>query len=251
MCRIIDIKEESPSVKTYFLDRDFDFKPGQFGMVWIPGVDEKPFGFSSKNSISVAMVGEFTKKMHSLKIGDLLGIRGPYGNNFESIGDKILAVSGGIGSAPIISTIEAFSKLGISITSIIGGRTKEELLFLERFQNCGTVYPCTDDCSFGFHGFTTEKMEELLSKEKYDMIITCGPEIMMKKVIKIAEKYDVPVQLSLERYMKCGIGICGQCAVDNEGLCICKDGPVFWDNKLKFISEFGEYKRDASGAVFR
>jgi len=251
MCRIVDIKDESPSVKTYFLDKDFDFKPGQFAMVWVPGVNEKPFGFSGKNSISVAKVGEFTKFMHNLKKGDLLGIRGPYGSNFENLGDKILAVAGGIGSAPVISAVEEFSKSNASVTSIIGGRTKDELLFLDRFEKCGNVYACTDDCSFGFGGFTTEKMEELLSIEKFDMVITCGPEIMMKKVIAIAEKYNVPVQVSLERYMKCGIGICGQCAVDDEGLCICKDGPVFWNDKISFVSEFGKYKRDASGAIFK
>lgn len=249
MCKIIDILDESPTVKTFLLDKEFDFKPGQFAMVWIPGIDEKPFGFSSKNSISVAKVGRFTEKIHSLKKGDLLGIRGPYGNNFECIGNKILAVAGGIGSAPIISAVEEFSKMNVEVTSIIGGRTKDELLFLDRFEKCGRIFACTDDCSYGFGGFTTEKMLELLSKEKFDMVITCGPEIMMKKVVEIAENNDMPIQVSLERYMKCGIGICGQCAVDDEGLCVCKDGPVFWNDKLKFVSEFGKYKRDASGAI--
>ena len=67
----------------------------------------------------------------------------------------------------------------------------------------------------------------------------------------ISNKYNIPVQVSLERYMKCGIGICGQCCVDDEGLCVCKDGPVFWGDKLKYISEFGKYKRDASGKIIR
>uniref|UniRef100_A9AB25 Probable dihydroorotate dehydrogenase B (NAD(+)), electron transfer subunit n=1 Tax=Methanococcus maripaludis (strain C6 / ATCC BAA-1332) TaxID=444158 RepID=A9AB25_METM6 len=249
MCKIIDVLDESPTVKTFLLDREFDFKPGQFAMVWIPEIDEKPLGFSSKNSISVAKVGRFTEKIHSLKKGDLLGIRGPYGNSFECMGSKILAVAGGIGSAPIISAVEEFSKRNIEVTSIIGGRTKDELLFLNRFEKCGRTFACTDDCSYGFGGFTTEKMLELLSEEKFDMIISCGPEIMMKKVVEIAEKHDIPIQVSLERYMKCGIGICGQCAVDDEGLCVCKDGPVFWNDKLKFVSEFGKYKRDASGAI--
>lgn len=248
---IKEVIEESPSVKTFLVDKEFDFKPGQFAMVWIPGVDEKPFGFSTKTGFSVAKVGEFTEKMHSLKEGDSIGVRGPYGSYFEPFGDKVLAIAGGIGGAPIISAVEEFSKMNIDVTAIVGARTKEELLFLDRFEKSGNVFPCTDDCSFGFPGFTTEKMKELLNEEKFDLIITCGPEIMMKKVVEIAKDHKIPVQISMERYMKCGIGICGQCCVDDQGLCVCKDGPVFWGEKLKFITEFGCYKRDASGAIIR
>ena len=254
ICRIKEIIEESPTVKTFILDKYFDFKAGQFAMVWIPEVNEKPLGLlKTKNSISfgVAKVGDFTGKMHSLKEGDLIGVRGPYGTSFEPLGDKVLAVAGGIGSVPILSAVEEFSKKGISITTILGGRTKDELLYIERFKKCGKLHPCTDDGSFGYNGFTTDKMEEILKNEEFDLIITCGPEIMMKKVVDIANKYNIPVQVSLERYMKCGIGICGQCAVDDEGLCVCKDGPVFWGDKLKYISEFGKYKRDASGNIIR
>ncbi len=261
ICKIKEIIEESSTVKTFILDKYFDFKAGQFAMVWIPGVNEKPFGLLKTNnyiSFGVAKVGDFTEKMHNLKEGDLIGVRGPYGNGFEIMGDNVLAVAGGIGSVPILSAVEEFSKKGINITTILGGRTKDELLYSDRFQKCGKFYPCTDDGSFGYGGFTTDKMEELLKKnkknkkdEKFDLIITCGPEIMMKKVVDIANKYNIPVQVSMERYMKCGIGICGQCAVDDEGLCVCKDGPVFWGDKLKYISEFGKYKRDASGKIIR
>ena len=108
---------------------------------------------------------------------------------------------------------------------------------------------CTDDGSVGYQGFTTGKLEELLREDsEFDLIITCGPELMMKKVVEIGERYNIPVQVSLERYMKCGIGLCGQCALDEEGLCVCRDGPVFWGDRLKYISEFGKYKRDESGS---
>ncbi|EHP89637.1 dihydroorotate dehydrogenase electron transfer subunit [Methanotorris formicicus] len=251
ICKIKEIITESPSVKTFIIDRDFDFKPGQFAMLWIPEVDEKPFGFSTKTGFSIAKVGNFTAKMHELQEGDLIGVRGPYGTYFEPLGDRILAVAGGIGGAPIIAAVEEFAKQGIEIKTIIGARTKEELLFLDRFENCGELEICTDDGSYGFHGFTTQKMSEILKEEKFDLIITCGPEIMMKKVVEIANEYNIPVQVSMERYMKCGIGICGQCCVDDEGFCVCKDGPVFWGDKLKFITEFGKYKRDASGSIIK
>ncbi|ABR56949.1 oxidoreductase FAD/NAD(P)-binding domain protein [Methanococcus aeolicus Nankai-3] len=253
ICKIKKIVEESPTVKTFILNKEFDFKPGQFAMIWIPEIDEKPFGFVSKNSFSVAKVGRFTEALHNLKEGDLIGVRGPYGTSFKPMGYKILAVAGGIGSAPIISAVENFSE-NIEITTILGGRTKEELLFKDRFEKCGKLYSCTDDGSYGYNGFTTTKMEEILKTEnkKFDLIITCGPEIMMKKVVEIANKYNIPVQVSLERFMKCGIGICGQCAVDGEGLCVCKDGPVFFGDELKYIKEeFGNYRRDGSGAIVK
>lgn len=249
ICEIEEIVVETPSVKTFILDRKFKFRPGQFAMVWLPGVDEKPFGYSSERSFTVARVGRFTQAMHNLKEGDLIGVRGPYGTSFEPLGDRILGVAGGIGAVPVVTAMEEFSRRGFEVTTILGARSKEELLFVERFRRCGELLICTDDGSLGFHGFTTDRLEGLLREDNnYHLIITCGPELMMKKVVDIGEKYGIPVQASLERYMKCGIGLCGHCALDPEGLCVCRDGPVFWGDKLKYISEFGRYRRDESGS---
>lgn len=249
ICEIKEIVVETPSVKTFILDRKFKFRPGQFAMVWLPGVDEKPFGYSSERSFTVARVGRFTQAMHNLKEGDLIGVRGPYGTSFEPLGDRILGVAGGIGAVPVVTAMEEFSRRGFEVTTILGARSKEELLFVERFRRCGELLICTDDGSLGFHGFTTDRLEGLLREDNnYHLIITCGPELMMKKVVDIGEKYGIPVQASLERYMKCGIGLCGHCALDPEGLCVCRDGPVFWGDKLKYISEFGRYRRDESGS---
>jgi dihydroorotate dehydrogenase electron transfer subunit len=110
-----------------------------------------------------------------------------------------------------------------------------------------TVAPTTDDGSHGFCGFATELAEKLLKENKYDLVVACGPEIMMKKLSLITEEHQIPSQFSLERYMKCALGICGQCCVDDVGWRICVEGPVFWADQLKLISEFGEYHRDASG----
>ena len=249
ICEIKEIVVETPTVKTFILDRKFKFRPGQFAMLWLPGVDEKPFGYSSDRSFTVAKVGRFTEAMHNLREGDLIGVRGPYGTSFEPLGDKILGVAGGIGAVPVITAMEEFSRKGFEVTTILGARSKEELLFIDRFKRCGEVLLCTDDGSLGYRGFTTGKLKELLREDsEFDLIITCGPELMMKKVVEIGERYNIPVQVSLERYMKCGIGLCGQCALDDEGLCVCRDGPVFWGDRLKYISEFGRYKRDESGS---
>jgi dihydroorotate dehydrogenase electron transfer subunit len=107
----------------------------------------------------------------------------------------------------------------------------------------------TDDGSFGYHGFASDLAKKILEKERFDQIITCGPEKMMKKILELGLEYKIPVQASLERHMKCGIGICDSCAID--GWHVCKDGPVFDNKKLGKMKDFGRFKRDASGRRVR
>ena len=122
------------------------------------------------------------------------------------------------------------------------------MLFEKRMQLAGIrTYFATDDGSYGFKGYTTDMLKEVIAKHKIDRVYTCGPEIMMKFVAEICEKVNVPCEISMERYMKCGFGICGQCCVDATGERICKEGPVFSDKMIKRIFEFGKYKRSASG----
>ena len=109
------------------------------------------------------------------------------------------------------------------------------------------TYPATDDGSFGFKGYTTQVLEDLLKNNKIDIVYTCGPELMMKFILDICEKFNIQCELSLERFMKCGIGACGQCCVDNGGKTVCKDGPVFQGNVIKNMHEFGKYHRTKSG----
>ncbi|ENN95693.1 dihydroorotate dehydrogenase electron transfer subunit [Methanocaldococcus villosus KIN24-T80] len=231
VCKIINIIDETPTVKTFVLDKSFKFKPGQFAMIWLPEVNEKPFSFASENSFTIAKVGPFTDKMHKLKIGDKIAVRGPYGSYFKQYGEKILAVAGGVGAVPIVTAVEAFNA---EITTILGARNKDELLFIDRFKKHSKLLICTDDGSLGFKGYTTDLMEKVLKEESFDSIIACGPEVMLKKVVKIAYEHNIPVQVSMERYMKCGIGVCGHCCLDN-GLCVCKDGPVFTGEQLRKI----------------
>ena len=106
------------------------------------------------------------------------------------------------------------------------------------------VYISTDDGSKGFKGLASDMAKELINKNNFDSIITCGPELMMKNLLELCP--DVPFQASLERYMKCGIGICGQCCI-GEGLRVCVEGPVFYGEMLRNIKDFGVFKRDASG----
>ena len=112
------------------------------------------------------------------------------------------------------------------------------------------IYPCTDDGSFGFEGFATDCTVDLLKDSTYDYAFVCGPEIMMKGIFDILEDAKIPAQYSLERYMKCALGVCGQCCVDSEGWRICVEGPVFENDKITLITEFGKYRRDAYGVKY-
>jgi dihydroorotate dehydrogenase electron transfer subunit len=150
--------------------------------------------------------------------------------------------------APVAAFTEEASRRGVQVDTITAATTKDEILFTQRLENAGArVFPTTDDGSHGFCGFATELAEKLIKEEDYDMVVSCGPEIMMKKLHLLTEENQIPAQFSLERYMKCALGICGQCCVDDVGWRICVEGPVFWGDQLRLIKEFGEYHRNASG----
>jgi dihydroorotate dehydrogenase electron transfer subunit len=125
---------------------------------------------------------------------------------------------------------------------IHGARSREFLLYRKRYRN---MILTTDDGSFGRKGFVTDALEEELKKKKYSMVYTCGPEMMMKKVVDLCNAYHVECEASLERFMKCGFGICGNCMVDDTILCI--DGPIFDKKTLNSLKEFGHVARLKTG----
>ena len=248
---VLDVKsvtKENYKTKTFFFNKKIDVNPGQFVMVWIPKVDEKPFAVSFTNpfGITVRKAGPFSSKMLGMKKGDKLGIRGPYGHGFKLKGKKICLVGGGYGIIPLALLAERAKKKRFKVTSIIGAKTKNDLFFLNRLRKPSKVLITTDDGSLGKKGFATDALEDILKKEKFSCIYTCGPEVMMKKVFEICEDNGIECQASLERYMKCGFGVCGSCCLDD--VLVCKDGPVFDSNQLRRLSEFGVFERDKSGS---
>src|SRR5439155_866393 len=144
---------------------------------------------------------------------------------FHLEGEKVLAVGGGSGMASMIAAIEAFAQQGARVVTAVGAKTAAELMFVERANSAGEVHIAPDDGSRGFAGFAPALAEKLVDREKFDQILTCGPERMMKAVVDFAKKRDIPVQASVERYMKCGIGICDACSLDDQLVCL--DGPIF------------------------
>ncbi len=244
-----DVVAESPDTKTYRFRAALAARPGQFVMVWIPRHDEVPMALSylgDVQGITVRAYGDATRALAAeARKGYRIGVRGPYGKPFAIEGRRVLAVAGGVGVASVIAAIEAYAAAGAHIETALGARTKAELTFLERLRRAGPVHVSTDDGSEGFHGFVSEVAAKRLAEDPFDMVLTCGPEVMMKKVVDAANARGVPVQASLERYMKCGIGICDACAFDDQLVCV--DGPVFRGDVLAASEDFGRWRRNISG----
>ncbi len=254
MHRILRTKKENPTTTTLVFDCDFDAKPGQFVNLWIPRLDEKPmsvaFADGKELTLTIADVGPFSHAVQQLKKGDQAGLRGPYGTQFTwKKRQSLIMVGGGFGSAPLYFTAFHAAKDNCSVDFIIGARRKDLLIYTDRIKKLKKtkLHIATNDGSVGHKGFNVEILEKLLKSGKYDMIMTCGPEMMMAAVAKLAEKYKVDAQISLERYMKCGFGLCGQCVVDPLGETSCTKGTVVPLSYLKKVKEFGKYHRDALG----
>jgi len=247
--KIIETKNENHYVKTIKFEHKEKIIPGQFYMIWIPGVDEIPMSVSyiDKNikGITFRKIGDATNSLFNLKKGDKIGIRGPYGNGFKLNGKKILFVGGGTGIAMLAPAVEEATKKKIKSTVIIGAKTKNELFFEKRIKDTGAeLFISTDDGTHKTKGFTTDIAKDIIKENKFDLVLTCGPELMMKKLMDISK--GIAFHASLERFMKCGFGICGQCCI-GEGLRVCTEGPIFDEKTLKKIKDFGVFKRDASG----
>ncbi len=249
MVEIENVREEFLGNKTFYMNEELEFEPGQFAMVWLPGVDEKPIAIipnGKKYSLNIEAKGNATKEMMKLKKGDKLGIRGPYGKGFTiKEVKKACIIAGGVGIASIVKLAEKLNENKAKVKIILGGRNKERILFEKELKKHGEVYITTDDGSYSEKGFNVQVLERFLKKEKFDLVYACGPEIMSVSALELAKKYKVQFEASLERYMKCGIGVCGQCVID--GWFVCKDGPVFNKKQLSKMQEFGKIAYIKSG----
>jgi dihydroorotate dehydrogenase electron transfer subunit len=259
---ILEVKKETSTVKSIVFE-DYlcsHANPGQYAMVWIPGVDEIPLSISlmSENEtcrVTVKKVGDATSALHKKTIGESIGVRGPYGSHFDLIKGKVIVVGGGTGIAPIIPLIQRLLGIGSDLTLIVGYKNSSELLFYEEAMSLlraeGKLLVTTEDGSHGFQGFPTDLLSEEISTDSFDMVYTCGPELMMKKVFEISENIEVELQASLERYIKCSIGVCGQCVLSPLGVRVCVEGPVLNSNVLRELDDFGVFSRNSYGKKIR
>jgi dihydroorotate dehydrogenase electron transfer subunit len=257
--RIIEkIIDETPTVRTLvFSDEKLaNVLPGQFAMVWIPGVNELPMSVmiseeKGKAAFTVRKRGESSTAMYDLRVGQQIGVRGPYGNSFDIKDGKILLIGGGTGLVPLLR-LAKFAKPSNDVTIVMGSVTKNEVFFEELAnrilaKNKHQVIVTTDDGSYGQKGIVTDILEKLLQNQKFDAIYTCGPEIMMSKIVNLANSKKIFVQASLERMMKCGIGICGSCCMDD--VLVCHDGTIFNGTFLSQSKEFGHTHRSKAGIL--
>jgi len=251
--KIESIIKHSTEIKSFIIRNERiarTYKPGMFVIFWLPDTDFFPMSISNVKGnlieITVQKVGEGTAELFELKKGDSIGIRGPFGNhwNYEEA-NNILIVGGGMGIAALTSLVEPLKQYKKNVTVTIGATDKVSLIFADRLLELIPSTMCsTDDGSVGKKCFVTDTIEEIITHNSIDLIITCGPEVMMKKVLEIAELKNIKVQASLERKMKCGVGLCGSCCIGNDNdVSICKTGPIFSSSDLKIFPQFGTYSK--------
>jgi NAD(P)H-flavin reductase len=234
------------------------FQPGQFNMLYVFGVGEVPISISGDPykpdtiTHTTRVVGTVTRAMRSLKEGEQLGVRGPFGTHWpveEAYGDDVVVVAGGIGLAPlrpalyqIFAQRERFGKVVV----LYGTRTPQDFLFrseLERWRkNLDSDVQVTADRATGNWRGNVGVVTRLILRSPFDpyqcKVFICGPEIMMRFTIRELENHGVEyenIYVSMERNMKCGVGYCGHCQYRNHF--ICKDGPVFRYDQIQEIFE--------------
>ena len=250
--------DETPTVKTLVFSDSImpNVLPGQFAMVWIPGINELPMSVmiskeSGKAAFTVRKHGLASTGLFNIKVGEKIGIRGPYGNAFDIKQGKLLLVGGGTGLVPMMRLL-THVKSTDDVTVLIGAKSKDEVFFEDLANdllknNPHNVIISTDDGSYGEKGFVTDIVEKLVNESHFDGVYTCGPEKMMYKTVQSAHSRGIFVQASLERMMKCGVGICGSCCVGED--LACKDGTIFDGNHLSKNTEFGYSHRNKAGIL--
>jgi dihydroorotate dehydrogenase electron transfer subunit len=217
MARIAAIRVDNYRTRTFVLDSALAASPGQFGMLWLPGLDEKPF--------SLLACDPFTRALHGLRVGDPVWVRGPFGQGFTLSGTDHLMVGGGYGVAPLLFLARQALARGDRVRMVVGARTAGDLLLIDAFHAAGAeLHVATEDGSVGTRGRVTERAAPLLAARRPDGVYACGPHGMLAALEGLCHANGLAAQLAWEAYMRCGIGICGSC--EHRGRLLCADGPV-------------------------
>lgn len=259
---------EAPGVTTYrlaFADERraeaFTFRPGQFGMLYVPGVGESPIGISGASqrertwSFTVRVAGNTTRALSGLRAGDTLGLRAPFGSAWpldECLGADVLIVAGGLGLPPlrpVIHELIAHRRQYGRVTLIYGSRTPDTLIYAREYDDWLRqgidVLTTVDRADLGWTGHVgvvpllVDSLQPLVPERT--IVLTCGPEVMMRYTVRSAVARGIPVEriwISTERNMQCAVGLCGHCQLGPEF--ICKDGPVFrYDRVERYLAVEG------------
>ncbi len=262
---VMATKQHMPDTRSFRLrlhdaGEKFDFRPGQFNMLGLPGFGEAPITFSSPSQAdgsfehTVRAVGRLTKGLMKLKVDDILHVRGPFGSAWpleEVKGRDLLVVAGGMGMVPLRPFLmEVFLKSADygKIVILFGARTPGELIYHEEFdlwrrQPNTTLLLTVDEVPPGEEwkghiGVVTGLFPEMQIEPENAAVLTCGPEIMMRFVARglLLRRFSPSrMYVSLERRMRCGTGHCGHCQLGPKF--VCKDGPVFRYEELSGLPD--------------
>lgn len=263
--RLIEVKRENVDTKTYTLKYEEagrfreGFDPGRFVMISIHGFGEAPFSLSGllgegMFETTVRKVGNLTGRMDTMKVGELVGVRGPYGRGWpirEAEYKDVLIVAGGIGIAPlkpVIEHIERNRERYGHVEVLYGAKTPDNMIFIEQFDRWRkikdfdlklTVDSVPDRVAWKHSvGVVPLLLKDVKAQPENTVVLTCGPEIMMHFVVQslLARGFDQEsVYVSLERRMKCGLAQCGHCMIGMKY--VCRDGPVFSYSELKGLPD--------------
>ena len=237
-------------------------RPGQFVIVRrAPGAERIPLTIADADpeagtiTLVIQAVGKTTADLCDLEVGDAItDIAGPLGRETELLErGHAVCVGGGVGTAVVHPIAQGLAARGARVTSIIGGRSREWVIYEEELRRFGDVVVCTDDGSYGRPGFVSEALRDLLDAGSVDHVYAVGPVPMMRVVSELTFPYEVPTTVSLNAIMLDGTGMCGGCrvGVGGDSLYACVDGPEFDAHKVDFalltdrLSTYREFEQRA------
>jgi ferredoxin--NADP+ reductase len=240
-------------------------QPGQFVIVHLAENAERiPLTVADADPVAgtialvIQAVGKSTRDLVALEPGQSIeGIAGPLGKPTELIpSGRALCIGGGVGTAVVHPIAQGLHRLGVSVRSIIGGRSKEWVIFEQELRRLGEVAVCTDDGSYGRHGFVTDAAKEALAAGGWNIVYAVGPVPMMRAVVNLTRSAGVHTIVSLNPVMVDGTGMCGGCrvAVGGQTLFACVDGPEFdgfqvdFDLLMDRLATYREYEQQALAA---
>lgn len=238
-------------------------KPGQFVIVQLDGQAERiPLTIADADpaagsiTLVIQSVGKSTRDLVALAPGQAIrNVAGPLGHPTEMISTgRALCIGGGVGTAVVHPIAQGLSRSGVQVTSVIGGRSREWVIFESELRKLGDVVVCTDDGSHGRRGFVTDAARELLQSGGIDIVYAVGPVPMMRAVVSLTKTVGVHTIVSLNPVMIDGTGMCGGCRVTigGETKFACVDGPEFDGHLVDFeelqdrLSTYREFEKRAS-----
>ncbi len=240
-------------------------QPGQFVIVRrANGAERIPLTIADADAergtitLVIQDVGKSTRELVALQPGDtILDISGPLGHPTEMISSgRAVCVGGGVGTAVVHPIVQGLHQRGVDVISIIGGRSREWVIFEEQLRRLGQVVVCTDDGSYGRKGFVTDALREVLDAGGVDIVYAVGPVPMMRAVANLTRPFGVRTIVSLNPVMVDGTGMCGGCRVDigGETKFACVDGPEFDGHLVDFdlladrLGTYREFEQRAAHA---